>query len=295
MLLSNDTTTKYKFRSNYKIRIVGGIQVKDPVPYQVSIQKLQSQFPFCGGAIISERFIITAAHCVDGLEPKQIFIRFGTTDYKIGGQTARAKQLIIHELYNNLTYENDIALIEMVGAIKINTKLVRAIPLALANMMLEPKSKVTITGWGYTYEDEMKFSQFLRKVEVEIMDHDKCNDIFEGEIFTGMFCAGGDPQGEKDACQGDSGGPVVNSFKQLVGIVSWGIGCGRPSMPGVYTLVSSYVPWIYRKFVNPNDKTTDILKPRRPLKPKSTTSTSTRPSLSPSVSRNLFIDERNIS
>ena len=66
LLLSIDTTTNYKFQSNYKIRIVGGIQVKDSVPYQVSIQKLQSRLPFCGGAIISKRFIITAAHCVQG-------------------------------------------------------------------------------------------------------------------------------------------------------------------------------------------------------------------------------------
>ena len=66
LLFSNDTTTNYKFRNDHKISIVGGIRVKKPIPYQVSIQKLQSRFPFCSGAIISERFIITAAHCVEG-------------------------------------------------------------------------------------------------------------------------------------------------------------------------------------------------------------------------------------
>ncbi|KAJ6220761.1 hypothetical protein RDWZM_006573 [Blomia tropicalis] len=217
----------------------------------------------------------------DTLKPEQIFMRFGTTDYKSGGQTARAKKLIMHELYNNSTVENDIALIEMVETIKINTKLVRAVPLVSANTIMKPKSKVIITGWGYTYEDEKKMSQFLREVEVEIMENDECNDIFEGEISDDMFCAGGNPQGGKDACQGDSGGPVVNSFKQLVGIVSWGIGCGRSDMPGVYTLVSSYVPWIYRKVANPNDNTTDVPKPRRPWKPKFTTPIPTRPSLPP--------------
>uniref|UniRef100_A0A672I742 trypsin n=1 Tax=Salarias fasciatus TaxID=181472 RepID=A0A672I742_SALFA len=92
-------------------------------------------------------------------------------------------------------------------------------------------------------------SRDLMEVNVDIIDTRVCNsrDVYFGAVTRHMLCAG-TLQGGKDSCQGDSGGPLVCQGEDrwyLVGITSWGSGCGRRDKPGVYTKVSSVLPWIY--------------------------------------------------
>uniref|UniRef100_A0A8C0B7N9 Transmembrane serine protease 4 n=1 Tax=Buteo japonicus TaxID=224669 RepID=A0A8C0B7N9_9AVES len=92
----------------------------------------------------------------------------------------------------------------------------------------------------------------LQQAEVKLIDAESCNlAAYHGEVTEKMLCAGL-PQGGVDTCQGDSGGPLLYSGRhwQVVGIVSWGQGCGTPSTPGVYTSVRAYLNWIYRSCIS---------------------------------------------
>lgn len=98
-----------------------------------------------------------------------------------------------------------------------------------------------VAGWGATCEG-CPSSNMLRFVTVPIVPNAECNEIYGGTITVGMICAGF-PQGGRDTCQMDSGGPLTFN-NQLVGVVSWVAGCGRPDLPGVYTRVAHYRNWI---------------------------------------------------
>uniref|UniRef100_A0A8C3QIV4 Peptidase S1 domain-containing protein n=1 Tax=Cyanoderma ruficeps TaxID=181631 RepID=A0A8C3QIV4_9PASS len=109
-------------------------------------------------------------------------------------------------------------------------------------------------GWGFPAwqrptgtESWRKLSERLQQAEVQLIDKRSCNlAAYHGDVTDRMLCAGL-PQGGVDTCQGDSGGPLLYSGEhwQVVGIVSWGQGCGTPSTPGVYTSVRAYLDWIY--------------------------------------------------
>lgn len=109
-----------------------------------------------------------------------------------------------------------------------------------------PGTPLWVIGWGYM-EEHGKLSERLQQAEVQLIDKRSCNQAaYHGDVTDRMLCAGL-PQGGVDTCQGDSGGPLLYSSGhwQVVGIVSWGQGCGTPSTPGVYTSVRAYLDWIY--------------------------------------------------
>jgi len=105
----------------------------------------------------------------------------------------------------------------------------------------------TVIGFGYTNEDGMA-SRTMREVDLTIIDKKQCATIFkdEGKVYEYNMCAGGERG--KDACLGDSGGPFIRQDDdgrfEIIGIVSWGVGCARQGVPGVYTQVNRYLPWI---------------------------------------------------
>lgn len=105
-----------------------------------------------------------------------------------------------------------------------------------------------VAGWGRTGENE-ETSRVLRKVVVPVWSRKECRDAGYGvhKLSDNMFCAGY-PGGEKDACNGDSGGPLHvkrdGGSMELIGLVSWGRGCARPNLPGVYTKVTNYLGWV---------------------------------------------------
>lgn len=115
-------------------------------------------------------------------------------------------------------------------------------------------SLTTIAGWGRTAE-KYPTSPVLRFVTVPVWSQDQCLDSGYGpkRITENMMCAGYH-DGKKDACQGDSGGPMQmkgpTGSMELIGIVSWGRGCARPNLPGIFTKVVNYLPWIQRKMGN---------------------------------------------
>jgi len=223
-------------------RIVGGekADIKQH-PWQVALQ-FKGNF-FCGGSIIGQRWVLTAAHCFKlSARGGEWRAKAGATNHATSGVWAEVERVIVHEKYNPATYENDIALIKL--------KLPppgRVIPLVDASAALQVGQPLEVTGWGATAEDGAA-SKDLQKASVPYADTAVCNDpaSYNGGVRASMMCAGY-REGGIDACQGDSGGPLVWRTPDgpvLVGVVSFGDGCARKLKYGIYTRVSAYREWI---------------------------------------------------
>lgn len=228
-------------------RIVGGFQINiTQVPWQVSLQTYGSHF--CGGSIIGDKWILTAAHCTSAVPHAQSYtIRIGSTLNKKGGTLYKVKRIVQHKQYNGRIVDFDYSLLELVDSIQFSES---AQPITLPDDQDHVKDNQTclVTGWGDTKSFER--NDRLRGAEVPIVNQEKCSKAYRryGGVTSRMLCAGFD-KGGKDACQGDSGGPLVainskTNSPVLVGVVSWGYGCAQPSYPGVYSRVQVARSWI---------------------------------------------------
>lgn len=151
----------------------------------------------------------------------------------------------MHENYNNINYDNDVAVLVLEKDLLFNTR-VQPIPLATKPENAPVGGFATLTGWGTTVEGGDYIPSKLQKLSVQIFSTTDCKSFYPNNLIsTRMFCAGY-ANGGKDACQGDSGGPLVYNNK-LIGVVSWGIGCARPRKPTVFAGVASLHLWIESK------------------------------------------------
>ncbi|CAL7948235.1 unnamed protein product [Xylocopa violacea] len=217
-------------------QIVGGRDA--PVgkfPYQVSLRSSGSHF--CGGSIISSRYILTAAHCVQGISnTNNIKVHAGTTQVTASGDTYGVDRIVAHRDYNPRRIVNDVALIRVNRNIVFNN-LVQPIRLASGSNNYEGSSCV-LSGWGTTRAGG-NIPNNLQYINLNVESQAKCKqthrDVQASQICT--FTKYGE-----GACNGDSGGPLAANGVQI-GIVSYGIPCGV-GKPDVYTRVSSFVSWI---------------------------------------------------
>ena len=228
-------------------RIVGGekTDIKDH-PWQVALNiKTPEGTYLCGGSIIAQRWVLTAAHCMEpGTKSENVKAKAGATNYISAGTWTPIKRVVVHEKYNPKTFENDLALLKLASPPSG-----KVIPIADAAMTLSVGQPLEVTGWGATSEGG-DAARNLLKGTVPYVDNAVCNEpkAYNGGIGAHMMCAG-HRDGGVDACQGDSGGPLVWRTEDgpvLVGVVSFGEGCARKLKYGVYTRVSSYRDWISR-------------------------------------------------
>ncbi|KFO20452.1 Transmembrane protease serine 11D, partial [Fukomys damarensis] len=230
-------------------KIAGGQNAQEGEwPWQASLQ--QNSVHRCGATLISNSWLITAAHCfVNANKPKDWNVTFGLllSDPKIQ-QTV--KDIIIHENYHYPAHDNDIAVVHLSSPVLYTSNIRRAC-LPEATHKFPPNSKVVVTGWG-TLKSDGGSPNVLQEGFVKIIDNKTCNSskAYGGLVSPGMLCAGF-LEGRVDACQGDSGGPLVSENSRgtwfLAGIVSWGDECALPNKPGVYTRVTYYRDWIMSK------------------------------------------------
>ena len=194
--------------------------------------------------IIFERWVVTAAHCVNRRRGLKAVIG----DHKPKENNGDEQHIKICRTHVHPQYKgtmNDIALLRLCNPVE-KTEFVKPIDLPGAGFELDDRVPLRVAGWGLTRE-RGRISPILRVVNVSKISLDLCKNAYKG-LVNKKICAGNWKYGGRDSCQGDSGGPLwfenANGGKYLVGIVSSGRGCARPYYPGLYTRVSLYIDWI---------------------------------------------------
>ncbi|ENN73970.1 hypothetical protein YQE_09426, partial [Dendroctonus ponderosae] len=230
---------------------------------ETSTRKRQDLQSICGGALIGLRYALSAAHCFH--TPGMYRIRAGSSLKDSGGEIVNIRKVLLHPKRTTRLYEYDIAILELERPVKFKST-IQPVQLPDNDALIVPGINGMISGFGDTYTAENTGSRVLRVAQVSVQNLKSCEksySLYGIPITSSVFCAGS-PQGTKDSCQGDSGGPFVID-NVLYGLVSFGLQCGDPEHPGVYTNVANF-PALAKHFLL-NDqfskallKNTDILK-----------------------------------
>ncbi|XP_039974437.1 trypsin-1-like isoform X1 [Xiphias gladius] len=216
-------------------KIVGGHEcTPHSLAYQVS---LNSGYHFCGGSLVNENWVVSAAHCYKS----RIEVRLGEHNIRVSEGTEQfiiSSRVIRNPKYNPYTIDNDIMLIKLSKPAVLD-QYVQPVPLPTS--CAPAGTMCTVSGWGNTMSSTADRNK-LQCLEIPILSAQDCDNAYPGMISNSMFCAGY-LEGGKDSCQGDSGGPVLCNG-ELQGVVSWGYGCAEKDHPGVYTKVCIFKDWL---------------------------------------------------
>ncbi|XP_075885274.1 coagulation factor VII-like [Nelusetta ayraudi] len=226
-------------------------------PWQVLIHRPDG-FGFCGGALVSDRWVVTAAHCLKGTVDH---VTIGDIDKERpdpGEQLIKVQQVFAHPLFNSGTFDNDVALLRLAQPISRGPASTPAcLPdQHLASYLLQDGNYGKVTGWGHTLFLG-RTSRFLRQAMLPVVSHRNCKASTEELVTDNMFCAGHLEAGP-DACSGDSGGPFAVHYRGtwfLVGVVSWGERCGSDGKYGLYTRLGGYLGWMKETMEAPRPTT----------------------------------------
>jgi len=226
-----------------------------------------TQSSTCGASFLGDKWLLTAAHCVEDITIEQLKVNVG--EYNLGNGAVNAKtirRIYMHPDYQlEGEFDNDIALIELVDT--VNNPAITLVNSSDTDQFAIQNSTVTVTGWGGRegYEPgegpTSNFPDVLHQVDLQLRTNDECKNILAQsytDTFIGTFtvndigitdamiCAF-TPGGGKGSCQGDSGSPLMintNLGWQQIGLVSWGAGCAADGFPGVYTRTALFSDWV---------------------------------------------------
>ncbi|XP_077203229.1 granzyme A-like [Paroedura picta] len=225
--------------------IIGG---KESSPHSRPFMALIKGEELCGGTLVKQSWVLTAAHCKLGSNPEIILGAHSLTKQEESQQVFKMAQSIIYPCYELESRDNDLMLLQLKGTAKLN-QYVKTIKLPNTYTDLKPGTQCLVAGWGITHNKDKKPSDTLREASVTVFARSLCNDKkhynSKPVITMNMVCAG-DKKGKRDTCKGDSGGPLICKEEQR-GITSFGrlSKCGSAQYPGVYTrLTKTHLLWI---------------------------------------------------
>ena len=255
----------YEVGGNPEGRIVGGKEVMkiNKYPWQLSLSTGYLGMLYqhrCGAAVVSAIWAITAAHCLQAVSvASRLYVLGGFTDMEKWdwAQIRRVEKYYNHENFSASLYEQDIALLKLESPLLFTPNV---LPVCLPAPSYRGKfnsavgKTALLSGWGRHWETGPLVNQ-LEMVELPVIDNWECMKWYNRSgsrqyIPEKSFLCAGYEDGGFDACNGDSGGPLIiyraDGRAELLGIVSWGIGCGIAGRPGVYTRVGEFLPWIQK-------------------------------------------------
>jgi hypothetical protein len=207
----------------------------------------QGDYPFfvqgngCGGSLVWDDVVLTAAHCQGAFDGSVLVGPYIESSTSGGAEIIDVVREIAHPAYNSYSEAYDFMLLKLENRVA-NPNLT---PIAVNSLRSNPANNdvLTVIGFGATSEGGYG-SSLLQEVNVNYIDYETCDDLYNGDIVDSVMLCAGVPGGGKDSCQGDSGGPIFDQEGTQIGVVSWGYGCARENSPGVYSRVSGAKDWI---------------------------------------------------
>jgi uncharacterized repeat protein (TIGR01451 family) len=251
--------------------IVGGEEaVPGAWPWQVALVHSDTtnlyDGQYCGGVLVDDLWVLTAAHCVDDFSIADFDVALGVHNLlkpEANYQRISPREVVIHPDFDPYSLDADLALIQLERPAVFTSGEDGGLPVQPAPLVAPDAGTLvgvlsTVTGWGNTSGQPdpggFDYPNTLQQIELPILSNEACNEAFYNnyfftEVTENMMCAGFIYKGGRDSCYGDSGGPLVvqdpdTAEWQVAGLVSWGIGCAMPGLPGVYTRLSQFTPWV---------------------------------------------------
>jgi hypothetical protein len=229
--------------------IIGGTITADgEYPFMVAVGQLFNgqTFQYCGGVLVSDRHVVTAAHCSEGQDPADAGVLVGTRDIFAGGESLAVASIAIHPRFEDTPSGSDIAVWTLAERIDLAASGLATVEMldAATEALAAPAILASTLGWGTG-----NAGSELEVVHLPIVDETTCAAVYpEATNFETQICAGV-AAGGVDSCYGDSGGPLLvrdpaRGVWMHAGITSWGDGCALPDTPGVYARVSALSGWV---------------------------------------------------
>ncbi|CAB3984832.1 MAM and LDL-receptor class A domain-containing 1-like isoform X1, partial [Paramuricea clavata] len=229
-------------------KIVGG-QEATPGEWPWQVALLRGTFPFCGGSLVSNQYVITAAHCVKSTDWNRVTIRVGEHDMRVkeGHEqdiSIARNGITVHPQYNSRTTDYDIAVIRLSRSVQFTQRIK---PVCFNRGIDFTGQRCYITRWG-RLQSGGSTPKVLQEAQVPIVTPQECKKAYGSSRITDKMLCAGYSQGGIDTCQGDSGGPLVCQHSDrswyLTGVTSWGRGCASVGYYGVYAHVANLYPWV---------------------------------------------------